>query len=76
MKELNSFKELFTWNKEEQQDLEFENLNLVTAVYSAKRIEMLRDEFKSTYKKLTDLLDIRKSDKLLKDRIKEFNAEQ
>ena len=35
MKELNSFKELFTWNKEEQQDLEFENLNLVTAVYSA-----------------------------------------
>ena len=23
MKELNSFKELFTWNKEEQQDLEF-----------------------------------------------------
>ena len=76
MKELNSFKELFTWNKEEQQDLEFENLNLVTAVYSAKRIEMLRDEFKSTYKKITDLLDIRKSDKLLKDRIKEFNAEQ
>lgn len=76
MRELNSFKELFTWNKEEQQDLEFENLNLVTAVYSAKRIEMLRDEFKSTYKKLTDLLDIRKSDKLLKDRIKEFNAEQ
>lgn len=76
MKELNSFKELFTWNKDEQQDLKFENLNLITAVYSAKHIEMLRDEFKNTYKKLIDLLNIKKSNKLLKDRINEFNSEQ
>lgn len=75
MEKLNSFKELFTWNKEEQQDMEFENLNLVTAVYSAKRIELLRDEFKKTYRELRDLLDIRESDESLKKRIENFEPE-
>ncbi len=75
MEKLNSFKELFTWNKDEQQDLEFENLNLITAVYSAQRIDLIRSEFKRTYKELTDLLDIRKSNESLKTRINNFNSE-
>lgn len=75
MDKLTSFKELFTWNKDEQQDLEFENLNLVTALCSAKRIELLRSEFKKTYNELTDLLDIRESNENLKSRINNFNSE-
>ncbi len=75
MDKLTSFKELFTWNKDEQQDLEFENLNLVTALCSAKRIELLRSEFKKTYNELTDLLDIRESNESLKTRINNFNSE-
>lgn len=75
MDKLTSFKELFTWNKDEQQDLSFENLNLVTALCSAKRIELLRSEFKKTYNELTNLLDIRESDESLKTRINNFNSE-
>ena len=75
MEELKSFKELFTWNKDEQQDLEFENLNLVTAVYSAQHIDLLRSEFKKTYNELTEILDIRKSNESLKTRINNFNSD-